>query len=148
MSKKISYRGIIDAGLQQKIKLATKNGKTGYRITKFQIISPDPGTSSVELIAKIYTKDQTGNISNDIDFSESDLLAAAHFSANGSSQTYPEDMVVIFDNEVFNQDIYVTATDDAGSSRTNFYLELETMALSDSQSTQLTLKNLRTIAGQ
>jgi hypothetical protein len=148
MSKKISYRGIIDAGLQQRIKLATLNGKRGYKITKFQIISPDPGTSSVELIAKVYSKDQTGSISNDIDFTEGDLLAVAHFSANGSAQTYPEDMVVIFDNEVFNQDIYVTATDDSGSSKTNFYLELETMSLSDIQSTQLTLKNLRTIASR
>ena len=134
---------MIDAGLQEKIRLSTNDGLTGYRITKFQIISPDPGTSSVELIAKIYATDQTGKISNDIDFSESDLLAAAHFSANGSSQTYPEDMVVIFDNETFNQDIYITATDDAGSSKTNFYLELETIQLSLSESTFATIKNIR-----
>tara|TARA_R100000808_G_scaffold3357_1_gene11986 strand:+ start:1964 stop:2410 length:447 start_codon:yes stop_codon:yes gene_type:complete len=148
MSKRISYRGIIDAGLQEKIRLSTPKGKTGYKITKFQIISPDPGTSSVELIAKVYSKDQTGQISNDIDFTENDLLAVAHFSANGSSQTYPEDMVVIFDNEVFNQNIFVTATDDSGSSKTNYYLELETVPLNDIQSTQLTLKNLRTIASR
>ena len=35
-----------------------------------------------------------------------------------------------------------------GTHETNYYIELETVALSDSQSTQLTLKNLRTIASR
>ena len=46
----------------------------------------------------------------------------------------------------FNQDIYVNITDISGSTvPANYYIELETIPLSDIQATQLTLKNIRTI---
>ena len=52
MSKrKISYAGKINMGTQDKINLKTNNGKTGYKITKFQVISTTPGaTASVEYV--------------------------------------------------------------------------------------------------
>ena len=144
MSKKISYKGKLNDGLQDKIQLATLNGKTGYRIVKFQIISPSPGTNTCELLAKVFTKDQTGRITNTVDFTNSELLATAYFSI--ASTTYTTGGTIIFDNEITNQDIYVTATDNSGNTiATNYFLELEKVDLSDLQATQLTLKNIRTI---
>tara|TARA_Y100001963_G_scaffold154024_1_gene241948 strand:+ start:1321 stop:1767 length:447 start_codon:yes stop_codon:yes gene_type:complete len=148
MSKKISFRGRLTDGVQQKIHLSTLKGKVGYKITKLQTIQVNPGTDSVELICKLYSKDQTGSISTAVDFTEGDLLAVAIYNGNAAAFNYPTNETIIFDNEVFNQDIYIYAGDTVATADTNFYLELEQVTLSDTQSTQLTLKNLRTIASR
>ena len=38
-----SFRGILADGAEERITLHTNDGKTGYRIVKFQIIVPEPG---------------------------------------------------------------------------------------------------------
>jgi len=136
-------------GEQDRIKLSTLNGKTGYKITQLNIINQTPGTTTNHaLVCKIYTKDQTGSVTNTIDFTEGDLLAIAYSTQSTSSNTMFAE-TIIFDNKVFNQDIYVYIVDPSGATDPgNYYIELETMALSDIQSTQLTLKNLRTIASR
>ena len=58
---------------------------------------------------------------------------------------------VIFDNAVFNQDLFIYVTDTkgaAGAAQCNYYIELETMPLSDIESTKLTLQSLRNIASR
>ena len=99
-------------------------------------------------ICKIYSKDQTGSLANSVDFTEGDLLAVAIYNGNAAAFNYPTNETIIFDNEIFNQDIFIYAGDTVATADTNFYLELETVKLTDVQSTQLTLKNLRTIAGR
>ena len=147
MSKTLSFRGKIPDGLQEKINLATLNGKRGYRVKKFQIISETPGQPpTVELVSQIYSKE--ASVSAEIDFTEGDLIAVATYKEDHGS-TGPVSQVIIFDNEVFNQNIYITGKDvSGGTTGTNYYLELETIKLNDIESTQLTLKNLRTIASR
>ena len=146
MSKTLSYRGVVPIGEQDLIRLKTINGKTGYKITKFQIISTTPGTSDVELIAKITKTDQTGNINTTVDFTNSDLLAVAFHKTESSTSQGPTDDVIIFDNEKFNQNIFVNITDASGGTvPCNYYIELESMALSDLEATYMTLQNIRTI---
>lgn len=146
MSKIISYRGKLPIGEQDRIRLKTINGKVGYKITKFQIITTTPGNGSTEMIGQIYKTDQTGNITTTVDFSDKDLLAMA-FYQDGSTIDNTQNMTVIFDNEKFNQDIFVNITDVSGSTVPgNYYIELEAMALSDLESTMLTLQSLRTIS--
>ena len=145
MGKKLSFKGIIAEGLQERIKLATQNGKRGYKILKFQTISKTPGVNDYETTTKIYTKSQAGAITTSVDFTEADLLAVSYIQ-DSSNLIMSES--VIFDNEVFNQDIYVTSAGVTGTVPTNYYIELETVELSDTESTQLTLKNLRTIASR
>lgn len=146
MSKKLTFRGILDEGTEEKIRLATMNGKTGYKITKFQIISNTPGTTDKESLVKIYSKAQ-GSGNTTVDFTESDLLAVAYFSeAQGVS--YPAYEFIIFDNTVFNQNIFVSLGSVTGTIRVNYYIELETIPLTDVQASQLTLKNLRQIASR
>lgn len=150
MSKTISFKGQLPIGEQDRIRLRTIKGKIGYKITKFQIINKTPGTSGINasLIAKIYTKDQTGSVTSTIDFTESDLIATSFFTQATSSHTGVFE-TVIFDNAVTNQDIFIYATDAAGGTDPcNYYIELETMPLSDIETTQLTLKSIRNIASR
>ena len=49
---------------------------------------------------------------------------------------------IIFDNEIFNQDIYITCKDSDGQP-CNYYLELEQIQLDDVQATTAILKNFR-----
>ena len=53
MSRIITYKGKLNIDTEDRIKLSTLDGKTGYKINKFQIISTTPGTGNKELIGKI-----------------------------------------------------------------------------------------------
>lgn len=146
MSKKLSYKGTLPVGEQDRIKLATMDGKTGYKITKFNLLSTTPGVGKFEFIGQITKTDQTGSISTTVNFTNSDLLAVAYIKgAAGESDTAFTEHI-IFDNEKFNQDIFINITDASGSTvPCNYYIELETMSLTDLEATMLTLKNIRTI---
>jgi len=147
MSKTLTYRGKITPGTDpQRIKLTTLNGKTGYMIRKFQILSTTPGVGNVEYVAKIFSG--VPDVAATVDFTNSNLLGVAYYQDKADTH-YIDNTTVIFDNEIFNQDAYITIVDAAGGTITcNFYIELETVTLSDLQSTQITLKSLKTIASR
>lgn len=148
MSRTISFRGKLAIGEQDRISLKTNNGKTGYKITKFQILSTLPGAAAAneEMIAQIYSKDQTGSISSTVDFTDADLLAVAYQETVVGAQEGLT-TTILFDNAKFNQDIFVNVTDaSGGTTPVNYYIELETMKLSDLEATMLTLQSLRTIS--
>ena len=142
-----SFRGQMEDGEQQRLNLKHRDGKIGYRIKKFQAIGVDIfGTKSSELIVKIYSIEQTA-VTATIDFSDPTLLGVATYSSHENGHLYPEDQVVVFDNTVFNQDIYVTVLCKQGNAG-NYYFELEQMPLSSDEATVATLKNMRTTATQ
>jgi len=101
-----TFRGLIQDGAQDTIVLHTTDGSTGYRIVKLAVM-PFNLNSSGEAAIKIYKTPQT-TVTFDFDFSDQRLLAAAYYTVNASADAYPEDHHVIFDQEIFNQDIYVT----------------------------------------
>ena len=146
MSKKLSYRGTINIGEQDRIKLATINGKTGYKINKLQIISTQPGGADSEFIAQVTKTDKTGSITTDVNFTDSTLLAVCYHKSDQSSSQGVTDDVIIFDNEKFNQDIFINITDKSGATvACNYYIELEAMPINDLEATMLTLKSIRNI---
>ena len=148
MSKTLSFRGQLPIGIEEQIKLSTTNGKTGYKITKFQIMSSTPGTPSVEYIAQIYKTERSSNINTTPNFSNGNLLAVVYYQDEASTHN-PSSQDVIFDNETFNQDIFVNITDaNGGTTPCNYYIELEVMNISDNQATKLTLQSLRNIASR
>jgi len=51
---------------------------------------------------------------------------------------------MIFDQEIFNQDIYIGTKDTQGNAM-NYYIELEQVKLDLSQSTVATLKDIRNL---
>ena len=142
MSKIKSFRGKLVNDSMETIPLKTNDGSTGYKITKFQVMQSTD--DDVEATIKIYTIPQTSN-TNSIDFSDNTLLAATYFTSSSSGQLYPEDQTVIFDNMVFNQDIYITLRGHNFAADVNYYIELEQMKLSLDENTVATLKNIRNI---
>ena len=130
---------------QDVVSLHTNNGAVGYRIKKFQTIQEDPGTST-EHVVKIYSISQT-TIDEKINFSNNTLLAVSYLNAGPSaSSATVSNEVIIFDNMIFNQDIYITAKTLTGSDESNYYIELEQMSLDLNQNTVATLKDIRNVA--
>tara|TARA_Y100001938_G_C7811941_1_gene292325 strand:+ start:57 stop:506 length:450 start_codon:yes stop_codon:yes gene_type:complete len=144
MSKIKTFKGQLPIGEQERIRLSTNDGLTGYKIKNFQIISSTPGASTYELLGKIYLSDQTGKISSTADLSETDLIAAVFQSFNSSTSSPGYLEPVILDKEMFNQDIYVYIVDVSGNTiPASFYIELEQFKIDINTSTYQTLKNLR-----
>jgi len=142
-----TFRGLIADGAQDTIVLHTNDGATGYRIVKFECIPNTPGTGSdVQAVVKIYKTSQT-TIDDTVDFSDQTLLGCLYFQDN-AVQTYPSSTDIIFDTEVFNQDIYITHEASAGSQAMNYYLELEQVKLDLSENTVATLKDIRNVKTQ
>ena len=145
MSRIISYRGLLANGGQDTINLHTNDGKTGYKVIKFQVIPENPfAAADKELVMKIYKIEQT-TIDGVVNFSKNILLAVAIYSdSDGSAAPVTQSSdVVIFDNEIFNQDIYVTYVDKHGSQSGNYYIELEQVDLTEDQALVAIVKNLR-----
>jgi len=139
MSRIISYRGKLADGGQDTINLHTNDGKTGYKVVKFQAISSAPAGNSPEAVIQIWKVPQTATSYN-IDFNSQTLLGAI-FYENSNSVVYFGGNTIIFDNEKFNQDIYITCASTDGD--INYYIELEQMDLTEDQALVAIVKNLR-----
>jgi len=139
-----TFRGMLADGGQDRIRLGTIKGKVGYRITKFQIITSTPGQSADESIIQIWKTEQTtvSTSAVTLNFSDSDLLGVGYWAA--PSAGYHLDSVIIFDSEIFNQDIYITHTNVGSAIACNYYFELEVIPLSELGAEYSTLKNIRT----
>ena len=136
-----TFRGRLPDDSQDTIVLHTNDGSTGYRIVKFEALSNYPRGNSPESVLKIYKVSQSTN-TDTIDFNDQTLLAALFYEGNANDY-YTNQTDVIFDREVFNQDIYITCRVDDGTM--NYYLELEQVKLDLSESTVATLKDIRNI---
>ena len=143
-----TFRGLMEDGAQDTIVLHSNDGSTGYRVVKFQILTERPGIAGYESIVQIWKVRQTTvpTSSGSIDFSDNTLLAAATVFSNNSQGYGPFTPASIFDREIFNQDIYITHTNNEGSDACNYYLELEQFALALDENTVATLKDIRNTA--
>ena len=145
MSRIISFRGLMADGAQERIPLQTNKGLIGYQIVKFEIMSYTPVTiGTQESVVQIWKTEQTAPSTTtvSIDFSNNRLLAAAVWTGSDDPR-YQSAQQVIFDNEKFNQDIYITHTNTDGSEACNYYLELKQMDLALDEATVATLKDIR-----
>jgi hypothetical protein len=136
-----SFRGLLADGEQDTIRLATNDGLTGYKIKKFELLGNLPGASGQQSIVKLFTREQTA-VDGTVDFDDSTLLAAGYYAALISSAEATV-LDVVFDNVTFNQDIFITHYEDAGSIACNYYLELEQVKLDLNEATVATLKDMR-----
>jgi len=141
-----TYRGLLADGGQDRIRLQTIRGKVGYRIAKFQIMAPlITGSSRVNAVS-IWKTEQTSVSTSAIspDFTDSDLLAVA-LNVWDNSQPHLSSLSVIFDNEIFNQDIYLTNTETIATGSCNYYIELEVIPLDDVGAEYTTMKDMRQV---
>ena len=138
-----TFRGKLAMGLQKRLHLSTSDGLTGYRITKFQIMNSQPGQLTATYIGQAFVNDQSGSISATVDFNHSGLMAVCYVTDHANAANRFSEQI-IFDKEVFNQDLYVNITDaDGGTVEANYYIELEQIKLNINESTFATLKNIR-----
>ena len=141
-----SFRGKLADGGIDTISLSTNNGSTGYTIKKMSLINANAGDVDYSAIVKVFTIPQT-TADNNIDFSDNTLLAVGYISTDASSTQFPDDVIVVFDNTTFNQDIFVTCkqTSASGNDNCNYYIELEQIKLDLNENTVATLKDIRNI---
>jgi len=139
-----TFRGMLLDGGQDRIRLQTIKGKVGYRIVKLELIPYNPGSQAGENTIGIWKSSTAASAATKyIDFTDSDLLAAGYIQ-NGASNTEEMTITIIFDKEIFNQDIYITSeVADTASAGNNYYLELEVIPLDDAGAEYTTLKDMR-----
>jgi len=135
-----TFRGLIADGGTDTLLLHTNDGSTGYRIVNFQIIPNTPGVN-IDAVVKIWKVTPQAATAT-VDFSDNTLLAVAW----NYNDTYETDDVIIFDREIFNQDIYVQHHEEKSTHAINYYIELEQMSLNLSENTVATLKDIRNAA--
>jgi len=138
MSTIKSFKGQIAHTKEDIIVLHTNDGSTGYKIKKFQLF---PRNFNVDDEYNMQIWKITGLQSSTPDFSDNRLLAAGYIETVGGAAEGTK-QVVVFDNEIFNQDIYVTLGSQNGNS-CNYYIELEQMKLDLNENTVATLKDIR-----
>jgi len=136
-----TFRGQLANDAQDRIRLSTIKGKVGYRITNLQIMTNQNAGYDVESTVQIFKESQTAT--STVNFTDSNLLASGYLTA-GNQPYEATTNIVIFDNEIFNQDIYISHTDGGGSARPcNYLLKLEVIPLDDAGAEYTTLKDMR-----
>tara|TARA_Y100000361_G_C10902310_1_gene209702 strand:+ start:93 stop:539 length:447 start_codon:yes stop_codon:yes gene_type:complete len=141
-----TFKGQLADGEQRTIRLSTNNGLTGYKIKKLQIMIVQMGGGDSEHVVQVFSTERTTTIPTSgasVTFEDPTLLGCAMASASSDARFYPEDHRVIFDDKVINQDIFITHTDNQGSTAVNYYIELEKMKLDINEATVATLKDMR-----
>ncbi len=146
-----SFRGLVEDGGQITIPLHTNDGSQGYKIKKFDVFPKNPGNApNKELLVTVWSVEQSSHPAGPgtvVDFSNQELLAVGYFTDNSSSNVVTNSAVVIFENMIFNQDIYVINQDQDTGEAANYYIELEMVKLDLNQNTVATLKDIRNITG-
>jgi hypothetical protein len=139
-----TFRGLLASDEMDRIRLSTKKGKVGYKIIKFEVIAQAPGATDMEGTVTINKVTFTPDTS--IDLSDGNILGVAYWHSAGNI-AYPDtDHKIIFEQEVFNQDIYVGYKDLQGvqaDKGMNYYIELETFTMSDNATAVSTLRDIR-----
>jgi len=137
-----SFRGLIaDEGIDT-VTLHTNTGSTGYRIVKLEVMPADTAKLQ-QSVLKIYKVPQA-TATDDINFSDNTMIGAVYLTKNDDTK-YPIVLASFFDNEIFNQDIYITHKDASTGEPINYYIELESMSLDLNENTVATLKDIRNL---
>ena len=125
-----TFKGLIANATQHKISLSGGEEDKGFRIAEFHVMPNKPITNSQEALVQIWkVKQDPAALSSEVDFSNDELLGTAIWSNNATTENYPEDLTVMFDDLVLNQDIYITCNEVSGR-KMNYYLKLEEVTMS------------------
>ena len=135
-----TFRGNLDSGGQTRIRLSTKQGKIGYKIVNFQVMPVNPTTEGGEKVMKIFKIKQT-SVTAIVDFADGNLLGSVLFTSEANPY-YPTHISTVFEQEVFNQDVYVTYVC-TQTKKCSYYIEIETIPLTDTAASVSTLRDIR-----
>ena len=137
-----SFRGMLADGGQDRIRLSTNNGLIGYRIVKFEIMPENLASARQESTVKVFAQKQN-TVTGTVNFNDPLLLAAAYIENYEEISGGSNNLVTIFDNIKFNQDVFITHVDGSTGENINYHLELEQVKLDLNESTVATLKDMR-----
>jgi len=140
-----SFRGLLADGGQDEINLERQNVNLAYRIVKFQVVCELPGASNYSSVSQVWKEEQTAAVAT-VNFSDADLLAVGLWSSHATTISYPDDMTIIFDQDLFSRNIYVTQQCLQGGS-VNYYLEIEEVPVNAATLMQLKLGTARKLLG-
>tara|TARA_Y100001963_G_scaffold13050_1_gene16310 strand:- start:180 stop:629 length:450 start_codon:yes stop_codon:yes gene_type:complete len=143
-----SFRGKLASGGLETISLHTNSGSTGYKIVKLEIIPENLSGNRQESCFKVFSIPQT-TATGTIDFSDQTLIASGYIENYEEVVGGNNNLVTVFDNITFNQDIYLTHLDNGGNSQAlNYHIELDTVKLDLNENTVATLKDIKNIEAQ
>jgi len=123
-----TFKGKLEVGQQDQIYLHGGEPAQGYKIVKFKIISNKPYDAADEHIVQIW-KIRQASVSPLVDFDDDALLGVAIINSDSAGYRYASTSTIIFDDTVFNQDIYVTGANTDGTSAVNYYIELKQVTM-------------------
>jgi len=125
-----TFKGQLADGGQDQIYLAGGDGSTGYRVVKFQAM----GTSEdedYESTLQLFSARQDA-VTAAVDFRLDQLIGAILYG-DDNAVGITSVQTIIFDNAVFNQDMFVTFKSATSSANMNYYIELEEVRMSDAE---------------
>jgi|LULE01.1.fsa_nt_gb hypothetical protein len=135
-----TFKGKLADGEELRIRLSTNDGLTGYKIIKFQLFPVNYNVTD-EYNSRVYSvAGKTNNTT--FDFNDPQLLVAAYFENSNGVDPVSKDAVVVIDNKIINQDIFVQHKSQSANA-CNFYMELEQVKLDINEATIATLKDMR-----
>jgi len=136
-----SFRGKIAGDGTDTIALHTSNGRQGYRITKLEVM---PSAFTGDQVGIFTVNSVPFTPTTTVDFSNQSLIAVALVrTGNLLSETYTQD--VVFDNVIFNQDIFLGFKNLDAAIDMNYHIELELVTLDLNENTVATLKDIRNL---
>lgn len=141
-----TFRGSIADGGQERLSLSTIKGKVGYQIRLFSLFPSRPGHGAdTESTVQIWKEEQSAPSLSavTVDFTDASLLAACYLNEATGAANPAGPLIIFFDNEIVNQDIYVTHTETGNAEPVNYYLELEVINLASDEATVATLKDIK-----
>jgi len=146
MSKIKSFRALMSHNSIDKVYLETIDGTTGYRIKKFELFPEKPGVNNSESLFQIFSIEASANAqvgAVKVNFSDNTLLGVGYVGSS-TDQRLETAHHIVFDNIIFNQDIFIVYTDESTNNRpANYHLELEQVKLDTNETVMATLKDMR-----
>jgi len=137
-----SFRGFLADGTQDKIRIQGPTGAIAWRITKLDLISEAPASTTQETVVKVFREDGE-TIDANINFSQDSLLAAGYFEGHSNSTTFGG-TIIVFDGDLFVRDIYIMGVDGSGGVMPiNYVIELEEVKVSKAGMAQLAVAAAR-----
>jgi len=137
-----TFRGELQKGARERIRLETIDGKTGYRIKSLAGMPVDTSAGANEATIQVYAIAQAAT-STTVSFTEQTLLGVFYFLRDQGVVAI-NSQSTIFEQTIFNQDIFVYYEDgQTNAAGFNFYMELEQVSLNDEEATAVILKNFR-----
>tara|TARA_Y100001963_G_scaffold148175_1_gene225617 strand:- start:694 stop:1137 length:444 start_codon:yes stop_codon:yes gene_type:complete len=128
-----TFRAKVAEDQQVKIPLSGGDTNTGYRIVELTGMPADTAgatNTSNEALVCVW-KNRQSNFDSEVDFNDDNLLAAFYFLRDQGVVAITSESV-IFDDELINQDIFVTYVDaQTNNVGFNWFLKIEEVKMKD-----------------